>query len=406
MFAMFAYYAMKEIKRRKLRSLANILGYVIAVAFLIIIITLAQGYNLVATGALRGIGTHFVAYIPASVVCPCQLEEVGPFFKDVYTPTFNSSLVETIKRLPGVEDAAPYLMFKLDNLTIGGIVVNSFATETNTVAPDEVVKGRYLEADDLNGVMLDEVFADLMKLDVGDKLTAFGSTFMIVGIVNPSLHSKPAGIAQMYAPISVVQEIARSYGDLYGFGVKDINIVLVEVSAKGDAEYLNLVQQTVLDTIESYAGQKGAVVGYQCGTSARKVVSITEDGAWATSIVLLVCVTLFSLKSQFGSVVERTKDIGILKAIGWTDSDITKQIFFESLLQGLVGGIVGIGCGYLITFLIPLFGLISAQNLVLAVSPSIVIVGFIASLSGGIFAGIFPAWRAAKLQPAEALRHF
>ena len=210
----------------------------------------------------------------------------------------------------------------------------------------------------------------------------------------------------MYAPISVVQEIARSYGDLYGFGVKDINIVLVEVSAKGDAEYLNLVQQTVLDTIESYAGQKGAVVGYQCGTSARKVVSITEDGAWATSIVLLVCVTLFSLKSQFGSVVERTKDIGILKAVGWTDSDITKQIFFESLLQGLVGGIVGIGCGYLITFLIPLFGLISAQNLVLAVSPSIVIVGFIASLSGGIFAGIFPAWRAAKLQPAEALRHF
>lgn len=403
---MFAYYAMKEIKRRKLRSLANILGYVIAVAFLIIIITLAQGYNLVATGALRGIGTHFVAYIPASVVCPCQLGEVGPFFKDVYTPTFNSSLVETIKRLPGVEDAAPYLMFKLDNLTIGGIEVNSFATETNTVAPDEVVKGRYLEADDLNGVMLDEVFADLMKLDVGDKLTAFGSTFMIVGIVNPSLHSKPAGIAQMYAPISVVQEIARSYGDLYGFGVKDINIVLVEVSAKGDAEYLNLVQQTVLDTIESYAGQKGAVVGYQCGTSARKVVSITEDGAWATSIVLLVCVTLFSLKSQFGSVVERTKDIGILKAVGWTDSDITKQIFFESLLQGLVGGIVGIGCGYLITFLIPLFGLISAQNLVLAVSPSIVIVGFIASLSGGIFAGIFPAWRAAKLQPAEALRHF
>src|SRR3990170_5892097 len=403
---MFARYAIKEIKRRKLRSLANILGYVIAVAFLIIIITLAQGYNLVATGALRGIGTHFVAYIPASVVCPCQLEEVGPFFKDVYTPTFNSSLVETIKRLPGVEDAAPYLMFKLDNLTIGGIEVNDLATKTTTVSLEEVVKGRYLEADDLNGVMLDEVFADLMKLDVGDKLTAFGSTFMIVGIVNPSLHSKPAGIAQMYAPISVVQEIARSYGDLYGFGVKDINIVLVEVSAKGDAEYLNLVQQTVLDTIESYAGQKGAVVGYQCGTSARKVVSITEDGAWATSIVLLVCVTLFSLKSQFGSVVERTKDIGILKAVGWTDSDITKQIFFESLLQGLVGGIVGIGCGYLITFLIPLFGLISAQNLVLAVSPSIVIVGFIASLSGGIFAGIFPAWRAAKLQPAEALRHF
>ncbi len=403
---MFAYYAMKEIKRRKLRSLANILGYVIAVAFLIIIITLAQGYNLVATGALRGIGTHFVAYIPASAVCPCQLEEVGPFFKDVYTPTFNSSLVETIKQLPGVEDAAPYLMFKLANLTIGGIEVNDLATKTTTVSPEEVVKGRYLEADDLNGVMLDEVFADLMKLDVGDKLTAFGSTFMIVGIVNPSLHSKPAGIAHIYAPISVVQNITQFYADRYNLVVNDVNVVLVEISPKGDEEYLNVVSKSVLETLESYAGKKGAIVGYQCGVTARKVVSVTEDSAWVTSIILLACVTLFALKSQFGSVVERTKEIGILKTVGWTDSDITKQIFFESLLQGLVGGIVGIGCGYLITFLIPLFGSISAQNLVLAVPPSIVIVGFIASLSGGILAGIFPAWRAAKLQPADALRHF
>ena len=93
--------------------------------------------------------------------------------------------------------------------------------------------------DDLNGVMLDEVYADLMKLDVGDNITAFERNFTIVGIVNPSLHSKPAGIAQMYAPLGVVQEIARSYGDIYSFAVSDINVVLVEISAKGDAEYLS-----------------------------------------------------------------------------------------------------------------------------------------------------------------------
>ena len=99
---MFARYAMKEIKRRKLRSLANILGYVIEVAFLIITVSLPQGYNLVAAVALRGIGTHFVAYIPISTGCPCQSEEVGPFFKEVYAPTFNSTLVETVSGLPGV----------------------------------------------------------------------------------------------------------------------------------------------------------------------------------------------------------------------------------------------------------------------------------------------------------------
>ena len=145
---MCAYYAIREIKRRKLRSLANVFGYVVAVAFLIITVTLAQGYTVVATGALRGMGTHFIVYIPASTVCPCEFRDVGPFFKDVYTPTFNQSLVETIGGLPGVEDASPYLTFKLDNVTIGGIEIDDLATRTTTVSPDEVYKGRYLEADD------------------------------------------------------------------------------------------------------------------------------------------------------------------------------------------------------------------------------------------------------------------
>jgi hypothetical protein len=69
---MFAQYALKEIKRRKLRSSANIIGCVIAIAFLIVAVTLAQGYNWVAAGALNGIGTHFVVYVPASKNCPCQ----------------------------------------------------------------------------------------------------------------------------------------------------------------------------------------------------------------------------------------------------------------------------------------------------------------------------------------------
>ena len=128
-----------------------------------------------------------------------------------------------------------------------------------------------------------------------------------------------------------------------------------------------MVEQSVLETLESYAGQERSYSWLPVWLSARKVVSITEDSAWITSIVLLVSVTLFSVKSQFGSVVERTKEIGVLKAIGWTDSDITKQVFLESLLQGLAGGIIGIGVGYLVTFLIPQLGLVSTQNLVLAV---------------------------------------
>jgi putative ABC transport system permease protein len=315
-------------------------------------------------------------------------------------------VVETIKALPGVADASPCLMFRFENLTICGVNFDSLATEKNVVSRDMLVKGNYSRVYDLGAILIDSVFADLAELDVGNTVAAFNHNFTVVGIVNPSLYSRPAGIANMYAPLTVVQEITKYYGDLYNFAVRDINVVLVEISPTGDPAYISAVEQSVLGTLESYAGQSGAVVGYQCGVAARRVIAVTEDSAWAISVVLIVCVLLFALKSQFSSVLERTKEIGILKAIGWTDSDIMKQIFFESLLQGLMGGIVGIGLGFIITLLIPQLGLVSAQNLMLTVSPLVVIIGLISSLSGGIFAGILPAWRAAKLHPAEALRHF
>jgi putative ABC transport system permease protein len=398
--------AVREIRRRRLRSFATVLGYVIGIAFLIIAVTFAQSYNLVAEGALNSIGTHFVVYIPASKTCPCQFGEVGPFFKDTYTPTFDKSLVETVKELPGIADAAPCLMFRVENLTICGVNFNLLATETNAVSPNMIVQGNYSEASNPNNVLVDSVFAKIEQLEVGNKVDAFNQNFTISGIVNPSIYSKPAGIANIYASLDAVQQIAKYYGDLYNFNVKDINLVLVEISAEGDSNQINNVEQSVLRTIEFYGGQPGAIVGYQCGVAARNVVPITQDGAWAISLIILISAVLFALKSQFTSVVERTKEIGILKAIGWTDSDITKQVLLESLILGVVGGIMGLGIGFLAVYIIPHLGLISTQNLFLAISPLIVSLGLLLSVVGGAIAGIVPALLAAKLQAAEALRRF
>jgi putative ABC transport system permease protein len=398
--------AIREIRRRKLRNIASMMGYVIGVAFLIIAVTFAQSYNLVAEGALDRIGTHFVVYIPASKTCPCQFGEVGPFFRDTYTPTFNLTIVETVKALPGVADAAPCLMFRLGDLTICGVIFDSLATETNVVSSKMIVEGSYSRIHDPDTILVDSVFSELTELDIDDEINVFNRNFTVVGIVNPSIYSKPAGIADMYAPLNVVQEIAKFYGNLYNFAVRDINVVLVEISAEGDSAQINAVEKSVLETMESYGGQVGAIVGYQCSVAARNVVPITQDSAWTISVVLLVTVMLFAVKSQFASVAERTKEIGILKAIGWTDSDITKQVLLESLLLSLAGGIMGVGISFLVTFLIPQFGFVSTQNLVLTVSPILVLLGVSLSLVGGALAGIVPAWRAAKLQPADALRRF
>ena len=398
--------AVREIKRRKSRSVASIMGYILGVALLIIIVTFAQSYNLVAATALNRIGTHFAVYIPASTICPCETAEVGPFFKGAYTPTFNSSIVETVKALHGVAEAAPCLVFRFNDLTICGVNFDSLATKTNAVSPDTLLEGNYSKVNEPRAALIDSVYAELADIKVNDSIVAFGRDFTVVGIVNPSLYSKPAGVASIYAPLSVVQEIAKTYGGTYGFAVRDINVVLVEISAQGDAEQIDAVEQVVLETLEDYGGKPGAIVGYQCGSTARKLVPVTEESAWIISVVLLISVVVFALRSQFASVVERTKEIGILKAIGWTDSDVVKQVFLESLLLGCIGGVIGVGLGYSIAHLVPQFGLIPTQNLVLSVSPLLVLLGLSLSIVGGTIAGMVPAWRAAKLQPAEALRRF
>jgi ABC-type antimicrobial peptide transport system permease subunit len=382
------------------------MGYVAAVAFMIILVSIGQAYSLAATRILRGIGTHFVAFVPANMDYPNE-SAVGPFFKGVYTESFNMSVVEAIGALPGVEDAAPYLMFIRGNLTIGGIDIDRLATNTTAVSPGEVVGGRYLQAADEDGVLLDEVFAGLMKLGVGNNVSAFDHTFKVVGIVNPSLVSQPAGMAEMYALIGVVRDIMRSYSGLdHMLGSGDSNVVLVEVAHVGETEEVDKVKESVLETLETYVGKKGSLAGYGCYVPARNVVSITEENAWVISLILVVSVTLFTLRSQFGAVVERTKEIGVLKAIGWADSDIMKQILGESVFQGLVGGLVGVSLGYILAYLISSVGFIPAEDFILIVSPLVIIVGLTAALVGGIVAGIFPAWRAARLQPADALRRF
>ncbi len=406
MEVMIIRHALREINRRKLRSFTSSMGYSIGLAFLIIVVTLSQSYNLVAEGALNRIGTHFVVYIPASKSCPCQFGEVGPFFKDAYTPTFDLSIIETVEAIEGVADAAPCLMFKLNNLTICGVDFDSLATGTTVVSSKMVLDGNYSRIYESGSILLDSVFALLEGLEVNDQISVFNRNFTVVGTVNPSLYSRPAGIADMYAPLPVVKEIADYYGDLYDFAIKDINVVLVEISAEGDSEQISSVEHSVLRTVEFYGGQAGALVGYQCGVAARQVIPITQDNAWAISVVLLFSAVIFALKSQFASVSERTREIGVLKALGWTDFDVTKQILVESLIIGVLGGIVGVAVGYLIAFMIPQLGWVPTQNLVMRISPFLVMVGIVVSVVGGAIAGLIPAWRAGKMLPAEALRRF
>jgi putative ABC transport system permease protein len=398
-------FAIKEISRRKYRTVGNILGFIFAVSSLVAIVSFSQAYSLAAVSVLRGTGTHFMAFIPESFSCGCEGlgVEVGPSVEGVYTRTFNESIIADVSNIAGVRDAAPYFLFRYNKLTIGGMDIGKLATYTTVCASRDIVKGQDISSGDKNDVLLEESFADTMGLDVNQTIDAFDRTFRIVGIVNTGI--KPAK-ANMYASIDVVQEISRLYTLLYGgcyslTGPKDMNVILVEVS---DARLVEDVEQAVIGVLNNVGS--ASISGYNCYIPAARAISISDQTAWSISLIISLFVILFALKSQLSSVVERTKEIGVLKAVGWTDSNVMNQIVAESLIQGIVGGTIGGLLGCAIAFLVPFIGLIPKENLVLVISPPVVAAGLAISVAGGVLAGIFPAWRAARLRPSEALRRF
>jgi len=126
--------------------------------------------------------------------------------------------------------------------------------------------------------------------------------------------------------------------------------------------------------------------------------------AWMTSVIALVIGAVGVLNTMIMSVFERTREIGILRAIGWRKTRVVRLILFESILLSIIGAVLGIVAAVLLTRALTWWpmvnGLIRGD-----VAPVVMIQGFFIALAVGLIGGAYPAYRGAQLLPTEALRH-
>jgi putative ABC transport system permease protein len=380
-------YLIKELRRHKWRTVAGISGYVIATLFILLLLSVTRSNEKDAIGILKGTGTHFIVYIPSNTSCcrSCDSEssDGSLFAEGVFTMMLNSDLINSIKEIEGVRDAAPYLLYRIfdehfqSEVSIGGIDTSSIATKNNVCAATSLVEGKYLSGRS-DEIVAEESFARAHRLSVGDTLKTYGSKLKLAGIVNSGI--KP-GKADLYATIGNVRTILKDRLKCISTGF-DMNIVLVEVT---DARIQNRVIRQLKEKMNYLA-----VSSYNCYQPASEVMNIVEGTSTILTLLIFLFLIIFSAKTQLTSLMERFREVGILKSLGWSNFRLSRQILLISLFQSLAGAALGVISGFVLIGILNNYGVKLFSTMEFHFQSSAMPVLVLLPLAGGLIAGIFP----------------
>ena len=297
----------------------------------------------------------------------------------------------TLKSLPLVAQATP-VIYNLMDLT-ADVNALAFGWKADTYEFDsmQILSGRHFR-DGHHEVMLGDLLADELKKKVGDTLEIQSSPFTVCAIYHGGSGLQADAVIM---PLDQLQELSSLQGKVSTFDVR-----LRPIPAKEPHEhYLKRAQAQI----------EAALPGLRAVPAAERAhnnqfVQLAHASAWGTSSIALLIGILGIANTMAMSVYERTREIGILRALGWKRRKVLILIQLEAAILGLGGGLFGIAFGWSALQLLaalPQTASIVSASLPILVLPEALGIAVLA----GLIAGALPAWRAAQLSPVEALRY-
>jgi len=297
--------------------------------------------------------------------------------------------------------------------TIGG--VDQTHPTMGVVTNAQVTKGRFLSPAGGREALISTAYAAKEKLKVGSALHLNGTTFKVVGLVEPPLGGQSADV---YLPLRRLQTLASEQGLA--------NVILVR-AAKSSS--VGAVEREIGRALPQASVASSKQVAAKISGSLVDVSKLSHDLGLLLSIVAAAAAFLLAALLAVSSVGKRVRELGTLKALGWTQRMVVRQVAGESVVQGVLGGLFGIVLGVAIAVVVDAFGpsltasaatggglslpglaaetTRTATNTVSLNAPiggTATAIGFGLALLGGLIAGAAGALRAARLRPADALR--
>ncbi len=381
---------LRNITRRKLRTFLTILGIVIGVFALTVMGALAEKLNVLVSGGDAYFQTRIFVF-EKNATSGFQASS-RPISKD---------LVNRIEQVDGVERATPVLQMLYDPTNTGGFDFPPLLTGIDPATwydPSvqlNVDAGRLLEAADRGVTMIGADIAERYHARVGDTLTIHGTPFKVVGVLVRTL-TFPDKIA--YVPIADAQQIfVKDAPSTLNFRTEDLATqieVFPDDLAQADAVAERITKQ--VPGIRTFTPEQ---VKAQIGQFT-VVFNLIIVGA---SVIAVIVGGLSVVNTMVMTVSERVREIGIKKAVGATTGAILREFLVEATLLGALGGLLGLGLGWI------LVEILNAQTAgsgttVFLVTPWLLLRSFLFATILGALAGIYPALRAARLDPVQALR--
>jgi putative ABC transport system permease protein len=364
---------LRNLGRRLLRSSLTALGVTVAVATLIALVGISHGVERTWTQSITDRGIHMICVRKSAV--------------DIMTSTIDQVLVKKIREMKGVKAASGEL-FDLVKLEPGVVAVGGWPLDSFLWQTLHLRQGRLPGPKDHHGVVMGQKLAERLELGLGDTFSFLGSEVEILGI---SQQTSVLNQSTLVLPLPLMQKKMGKKGK-----VTLINLRLDHPDAAREVDRLQARLQklypdlTFLETKEV--------------TDSNQLLRLLRKMNWSVSIVALLMGLFFILNTMLMAVTERTREVGILVALGWSKGRILVLVMLEGLLLAALGSALGLGVG--LAGLKWLASLKHVQGFIdPVVSPRFLLEVFLAATMLGVTGSFYPAWRAARLRAVESLKY-
>jgi putative ABC transport system permease protein len=405
-------YVLKELRHHHNRTLVNILGIGIGIALFVSINAVSTAYQKAVSLPFKNLGADVVVQRPEkravdSAQTPASMRGIRmPFSNQVLPPED----LEKLKAIEGVDSmASSLLLWEFDQggfRTIMGVDLSQPSLGPIKVK-EWLSSGRFPQKE--GEAVVEKHYAKFHHTQLGNTIEINGRPFNVVGLLEIKEGSQIAS-SNIYLPLQDAQNLVGQSGS--------VNIV-----------YLRLKSPSLLSQVKTTIGRQLAGVSVASSDSSLELMGgvskISDQFSFLASIIALGGAVFLIVKAMLSNLVERSREIGILKAVGWTEGDVRKQLMGEVVLQSLAGGVLGVLMGYFFSYLLgflsipvstswelnllPAFaketvGAAQTVRLPVSISTGLTAISLGLSLAAGGMASYAMGKRTARMKPAEILR--